>query len=71
MQIAEIENMFIQEQFRKHGVGKRLMHAVLDELSKRNIKRLKVESIAQNSEAIHFYKKCGFKEFNILLETDL
>jgi ribosomal protein S18 acetylase RimI-like enzyme len=69
--IAEIENMFIKDEKRKQGVGSKLMQAVKKEALRRGVKRLKVEAVAQNTNAINFYKKCGFTEFDLILEMNV
>ena len=37
----------------------------------RNISKIRTEASAQNELAISFYKNKGFKEFSLILETDL
>lgn len=69
--IAEIENMFIEEKYRKHGIGKKLIDETKTIAQKRGAKRIKVAAFAQNSPAIHFYRTCGFNDFETILELSL
>ena len=69
--IAELDNMFIDEQFRRHCVGKRLVDEMKSQLKKKGAKSVKVEAAFQNENAIKFYKSCGFDEFDLVLETTL
>lgn len=69
--VCEIENMFIDEKFRRKGIGKALIEAVSKEAFIREVKRLKVGAFAKNSPAQEFYKKLGFKEHEIILEKEI
>ena len=69
--IAEIENMFIDEKYRYKGLGKVLFKRLKEHLKKNGIKRMKVGALAQNDQAIKFYKRIGFKEFETVLEQNL
>lgn len=69
--IAEIENMFISEDYRKHGIGRKLMQEVKKVAKEKGVKRIKVVAVTQNTHAINFYKMCGFEEFDVVLEANL
>lgn len=69
--ICEIENMFVEEEFRKNGIGGKLIAKVRNEAKKRNVKKLRVGAIAQNENAINFYRSQGFTDVNLYLEENL
>ncbi len=69
--IAEIENMFVEETYRGRGVGSRLITLFEMEAKKLGVQRLKVSAILQNEWAIKFYQKVKFKKHEIVLEKDL
>jgi diamine N-acetyltransferase len=69
--ICEIENMFVEGQYRRKGVGQALMEAVRSEAKRRKVRRLRVGAIAQNKNAIEFYRSQGFKDVNLYLEEEL
>lgn len=66
--LAEVDNMFILEEYRKYGVGSKLMNHFKEYCIKNNIEELKVTAFAKNTDAIEFYKKNGFGEFEITLK---
>lgn len=69
--ICEIENMFVEEKYRRKGVGKLLIEAVKGEAGKRGVKRLRVGAIIQNERAVNFYRGQGFSDMNIYLEREM
>lgn len=69
--LAEVDNMFILENYRKYGIGSKLMNEFKQYCIKNSIEELKVTASAKNSNAIKFYKKNGFNEFEITLKQDL
>lgn len=69
--LAELENMFVLEEYRNFGIGTYLFKAFYKWSKNSNIKRLKVISCSENKGAINFYRRNGFKDNNIILETDI
>lgn len=69
--LAEVDNMFILEDYRKYGIGSKLMNEFKKYCIQNNIEELKVTASAKNSNAINFYKKNGFEEFEITLKQEL
>jgi len=66
--IAEIENMFVLEDFRGRGIGSNLIRSFEVECRKREVTRFRVGFIFQNKKAERFYTKFGFDEFEKYLE---
>ena len=69
--LAEVDNMFILEDYRKYGIGSKLMNEFKSYCIQNSIEELKVTASAKNNNAIKFYKKNGFDEFEITLKQKL
>jgi len=67
--IFELENMYVEEEFRNAGIGRDLVTSYKQLAKQKGVGRLQVVVIFQNAEAIKFYKKMGLTEFNIVLES--
>jgi GNAT superfamily N-acetyltransferase len=68
---AEIENMFVLEEWRGKGVGGELIARFEDETRARGVARLKVSALIMNSEGCDFYEDNGFREREIIFEKEL
>lgn len=66
--LAEIDNMFVLEEYRKYGIGSKLINKFKEYCLQNRIEEIKVTASAKNINAIHFYKKNGFDEFEITLK---
>lgn len=67
IQYGEINNMLVKDECRGYGIGKKLINNFKDYCKENHIYNIKVEASAKNKNAINFYKKNGFEEFNITL----
>ena len=67
IQVAEIENIFIENEYRDKNVGTMLINKFKEYCVDKGIKTFKVNASAPNTKAIEFYKKNGFKEHDINL----
>jgi N-acetylglutamate synthase-like GNAT family acetyltransferase len=70
-QYGEIENMFIESQYRDQGVGKALISYFKKYCIDKNIHNLKVLASAKNKAAQEFYKNIGFDDFEITLTMSI
>lgn len=68
---AELENMFVLDKCRGMGIGSKLYQAFVDWNKLKDVKRLRVSASAQNVAGISFYKKNGFSDYDLILETNL
>jgi len=68
--IAELENMFISENYRRKGIGKSLIINFINWAKGENVKKIKVVASAKNNCAIELYKKSGFSDHNLVLEAN-
>jgi len=69
--IAELDNMFILEEYRKYGLGTKLFNEFKLYCIENKIEELKVTASAKNINAIKFYQKNGFEEFETTLKMSL
>ena len=69
--IAELDNMFILEEYRKYGIGTKLFNEYKEYCKKNKIEELKVTASSKNTNAIKFYQKNGFEEFETTLKMPL
>lgn len=69
--VAELENMFVYEEYRRQGVGKKLYDAFLAWAKEQKVNMLRVQATSQNKAAINFYRKCGFKDYTLILEKEV
>ena len=71
IQYGEINNMLITNECRGHGIGKLLINNFKKYCKTKNISNIKVVASYKNKNAIEFYHKNGFEEFDITLTTKL
>lgn len=64
---AELDNMCINEEYRRFGIGTLLINEFKKYCKEKNIQNIKVTASAKNSRAIRFYMKNGFENYNITL----
>lgn len=69
--VANIENTLVLEKYRGKGIGGKLMDTFIDWCNSKNIERICVCASALNEAGIGFYKKHGFKEYEITLDRKL
>lgn len=62
---AELDNMYIDDKYRRLGIGTMLIDEFKKYCKEKNIENIKVTASAKNSKAIEFYKKNGFEDYNI------
>ncbi len=68
---AELDDMYIIEEHRRAGHGKKLYDAFIGWCKENAVKRIKVLVTARNTQAIKFYKTKGFNDYNVTLEADI
>ena len=67
--ISELDNFYIEENYRGQGIGTKLVNEFKKYCLDKGIEEMKVTASALNVHAIEFYKKNGFKEFELTLKT--
>ncbi|MBE5738194.1 MAG: GNAT family N-acetyltransferase [Clostridiales bacterium] len=68
---AELDNMFIYEEYRKFGIGTRLVDSFVVWCREQGAKRIMVTASFGNVNTINFYKKNGFDNINITLRKEI
>lgn len=63
--LSELDNMFILEKYRKYGIGTKLINEFKNYCINLGIEELKVTASAKNINAINFYKKNGFEDYEV------
>ena len=57
---ADLQDLFVAENYRKKGVGNALITKFIDNARARGVKKLFLEVRESNTPAINLYKKAGF-----------
>lgn len=66
--IGEIESLFIEEEYRKYGLGDSIMKRALKWLEEKGAKSKMIGVAEGNEEVLEFYKKYGFYKRTIILQ---
>lgn len=61
--IAELDELFVSEAYRRHGTGKLLMDAVMEKAKALDCQRMYIESHYKHEGAHKFYEKLGFTNY--------
>ena len=69
--VAQLENIFVNEDARVRGVGKKLADEFKTYCIAEKVDKLNVVVNSENVEAIKFYKKIGFIPSRMILSQDL
>lgn len=69
--VMELEEIFVDNNFRGHDIGGKLLAAFVDWAKTRGASKMKVVVSASNQGAIGFYKRMFFKEYDLILEREL
>ncbi len=65
---AGLENMLILKKFRNKGLGTKLTRDFINWCKNNKVDYISVTASAQNKMGIKFYKKHGFKEYDLTLQ---
>jgi len=68
---GHIENLFISQNYRKKGVGKKLFEILVEEFKRQKCTHIGLHAFFDNKEAVTFYKHLGLKEFDMQLKIAL
>lgn len=70
-QTAELNNMFVEEDYRHLGIGSKLVNTFIEWCKQQKAKRIFVTATVGNGKTISFYRKHGFSDLNVSLKLDL
>ncbi len=65
-----IHDVFVKPQFRHHGVGRRLIDAILQWLRQQEVLLVEL-TVATNNEAVGFWERLGFSVYMQQMKKDL
>jgi ribosomal protein S18 acetylase RimI-like enzyme len=65
--LGHMFNLYVKPEYRKKGIGKKLIKEVLAWFKKNKVKELKILVYPHNKPAHEIYKKLGFKDYIIEL----
>jgi ribosomal protein S18 acetylase RimI-like enzyme len=68
---GRVQHVFVEDKFRKRGLGKKLMESAEEYLRSRGIKKMKLSVTATNETALSFYEELGYKVKRFVMEKDL
>jgi ribosomal protein S18 acetylase RimI-like enzyme len=68
---AELESMYVREEYRNSGVGARLAEEFFVWAKLRGAERASVTAYADNGGAIRFYERWGFRPRSVSLDKDI
>ena len=60
--------MYIDENYRRYGIGSLLINEFKKYCKEKKIQNIKVTASATNYNAIKFYMKNGFEDYNVSLK---
>ncbi|MDQ0300133.1 ribosomal protein S18 acetylase RimI-like enzyme [Salibacterium salarium] len=62
---ADIEGMYVAEEFREKGIGKSIMNAILAQAKIWEVEQLHLSVVKNNTAAKSFYQSVGFQPYGI------
>ena len=68
---AELYDLFVEESYRRRGIGKDMIDFVSDYYKSLGCTHLVIGLLANNINAYNLYKKVGFKDHNLELMKEL
>ena len=68
---AELENMFIEKEFRSLGIGNKIVKLFIEWCRKKKVNHINVTASFQNKKALKFYRRYGFNDYDAKLDLKL
>lgn len=65
-----ITSLFVKESHRKEGIGSQLLHKAIENAKKKSVIEVHVDTEEDNTRAIEFYQKHGFKKVGVIFENN-
>lgn len=69
--LSELDNFYVEEEYRRQGIGKKLLEEFKKYCISKSIEEIKVTATAKNINAREFYKNNGFEDFEITYKMKL
>lgn len=67
VQLAELINLYVLDEYRRKGIGTKLINEFKKYCSENNIKNIEVSTLSNNFDSMNFYKLNGFDNYTSLL----
>ena len=68
---CEMKRLYVTPEGRGHGMGKKLVDAILDVASRLGYREMRLDTLSNMHKAIELYGKSGFKRIEAYYETPL
>jgi ribosomal protein S18 acetylase RimI-like enzyme len=65
LQVLEISGLAVDPGHQRHGIGRRLVHAAINEAEQRRAQRLTLHVLGTNTAARSLYRECGFEVVDV------
>ena len=65
VQLGTINNLFVLEEYRGKGIGKKLMETMMDAFKEKGINNFELYALNNNENALKLYEKLGFRKYNV------
>jgi diamine N-acetyltransferase len=66
-----LDDLYVTDAYRKQGIGKKLLEAIIDVAKKEQCKKVRWQVSNWNNNAINFYKKMGAAIDDVEINCDL
>lgn len=68
---AQVTDIAVLEQYRSQGVGAALLKRAQQHAREAGVRWLRINVLADNQRAAELYRRCGFRDREIILECEL
>lgn len=65
-----ITSLFVKEAHRKKGIGSQLLKKTIENAKKKGVIEIHVDTEENNTRALEFYQKHGFKKAGVIFENN-
>jgi len=69
--MAQLGDMYVIEGYRNMRIGTKLIREFKKWAKQRGAKRIRVEAFANNEHALRFYRRHGFEDYTLILESKI
>lgn len=62
---GRISDLYVEDDYRQHGVGRKLILAAEERLREKGVLRIEISTLFENIEARNFYELNGYRQFQV------
>lgn len=70
-EVTYLYEMVVKEEYRSQGIGRALMHKIVEYSKTRGIEKIELEITHGNERGIAFYKEIGFYDYSKIMLMDI